>query len=571
MAAFVAGAAGGLLDTSFADITEYPCRTASVEVERVDGPENQAERQARMHRPLHPFTACMVKMLTTQLPPFAPVVLTGAAGTGKTDLLREVYHAVDCLPGWSVLFLMPTNGAKDQLIMRQIPARRVMTLDKFLSSQRSRLDNNHRFRPPSEDQVLERAIEQLATSPSLAYIRKRLRSGRILLVLDEAWVNSAARIDTISAVLQNICGIFGPPFGGLPVLFAGDNDQMSPVSTKEAPAQPFFYSPIFQSPAVYYVHELTEQFRCRDPHLESLLGTVASGSVDLATVHLLESLNGGPGRRRTIPLDAIRITTSHRRREDYTVERLQQLAGIGFRLYRVLPRTRIWPYREIDPSLLHSLGAEVLILAAPPPGYEGSIRQRVRFVNNTLRDTKDCPMTTNTMATVESVICKSNGSLLVELRLDHTGQIVVVSPTASTVLSSDPAVINARTKELKNAKHGVLPAYMKDPVDPQDPMLNPAVIATRYMFPFEDATSVTVYAVQGSTIPTATVVVDLSEMFQLKSAYVALSRVCTLDQLIIQRVNYDGGDKVAGILRDPERKANRTFLKGGKPFIAMMS
>lgn len=400
----------------------------------------------------------------------APIFVTGAAGTGKSTLLRLVRE--NFLGGYQ--FCAPTGIAA-----ANINGQTIHSFFKFPP---------HRFQPGRMHSGL------LKGSPDGAGMLKALK----LLVIDEASMATPDIVDAVDETLR-VGRDNRRPFGGCKIVFFGDMGQLPPVyrqNENEEPPRindyefnrhyygkesPRFYDANVLRGARIRTFRLTHVFRQTEILFTDALGRIRTGEQTRDDIQLIQNRHlyadkSVPEEKRTYILPKNRMCDERN---------LNMLKAVPGREYRNKAKSvgdisrQDWEASKYEEELNFKIGARVMILDNSPPSY----------VNGSIGEVVD-------------VRCSKEDNESVE-----TVSVALPSCTCHLGLSEQPfyeSVIMGG--ELIQRKRGGI-----------------------VQFPFKLAWAITVHKSQGQTLDSA--YVETNGMFAPGQAYVSLSRVKTLNGL----------------------------------------
>ena len=287
---------------------------------------------------------------------------------------------------------------------------------------------------------------------------------------------------TIFLTIEHLCRRFSTkdgrykPWGGRHILLFGDPAQLPPVSNTD-----IFNTKLWLD---FSVMQLKEIVRAKDPALSSVLLKIREGNVDEQVTTLLKS------RLRQVNIASVDLTRTviicSRRKEvdELNIECLKQISGTSCEYVAIDTDTNGQPLREADKQRLSRTAMRLADVITLKIGCRIVLRRNLHIREGWV-----------------------NGAMCEVLAL--TPNCILVSKIGS----SNEKYPIPRTKqriEIKGASYSIL----------------------RSQFPVQLAYAVTVHRVQGLTVDKAIVTLN-HNFFASGQAYVALSRVRTLDDLIL--------------------------------------
>ncbi len=342
----------------------------------------------------------------------------------------------------------------------------------------------------------------LGKEPVGELVKRIKKSGRALkdwvttdlLIVDEVSMLTADLLEKLDTIGQHVRGS-SRPFGGIQVVFMGDFFQLPPVvrGTGEDVGKHFaFTSPRWNTVIERTVH-LTEIVRQSDPVFQDLLNAVRKGELSPGHLEILEARKGLP-----------------------------------------------WKDKEIRPTLLFSRRAEVdTINGANLKALEG---QRVTWKARTVIDA-DAPSKAlnledgDIMRAIE--LMDREAAYEPELTLAVGAQVMLV-----TNLDMDSGLVNgSRGVVVKFVGPEVSPYPVVRFLNGREQTIMEAGWEVdgfkgikRTQVPLRLAYAVTIHKAQGATLDCALIDIGM-RTFEYGQAYVALSRVRSLDSLYVWDVN----------------------------------
>jgi len=404
----------------------------------------------------------------------APIFLTGKAGTGKTTFLkslRSITHK-------SFIVVAPTGIAALNAGGTTIHSQFLLPFGMFIPGR-----NTH----TEFSQINFYTADLLARKHPLNSVRKQVLRSIDLLVIDEVSMLRADLLDAIDHRLKAARGNFKQPFGGVQLLLIGDLFQLPPVvkGEDEKKLKEFYNSPWFfesqalkQSGMVYI--ELEKIFRQNDRMFIDLLNNLRNNcptpaDIDELNKHYADSESISQIR------EVITLTTHNYKADDLNQRTLNSLKT---------PSHTFQALVEGDfPESMYPVLAKLEL-------KEGA---QIMFVKN---DTEEKTYFNGKIATVKHI----NGEEI-------------------TVEMSESGAPYKLKKAVWENKRYTLSS------DAQE--LNEDVIGSFEQYPVKLAWAITVHKSQGLTFDKA--IIDVDQAFADGQVYVAMSRLRSLDGLILRR------------------------------------
>lgn len=402
------------------------------------------------------------------------VFLTGKAGTGKTTLLKKILESTYK----NTVVVAPTGiaalnaGGVTIHSFFQLPFSAYIPTYDFKNT-----DNGLYF---ETKQTIKRHFKMNQTKQTLI---KNLE----LLVIDEVSMLRADVLDAMNEMLQAVRKS-SVPFGGVQVLFIGDLWQLPPVVRNNEwevlkqfyHGMYFFNSWVMQLNMPVYI-ELKKIYRQDDEQFVSLLNNFRTNNVSNLDYEIL-------GKRVHENFDTnknkgyITLTTHNRKADEINNRELDRLKADEFVF---LPEIigefpdKLYP---LEPELVLKKGSQVM------------------FVKNDLSHEKRY----------------YNGKI---------GFVFYVSAHEIEVLiPEDNVKITVEKYEWQNVRYAI---------NEQTKEIEEEVLGTFVQYPLKLAWAITVHKSQGLTFDKA--VLDINDVFMSGQAYVALSRLRSLDGLILSK------------------------------------
>ena len=401
------------------------------------------------------------------------IFLTGKAGTGKTTLLHQIIASTYK----NVMVAAPTGiaalNAKGVTLhsLFQLP---IATFVPATAVDISLAENMNVVTPKT---LMQRQKMN-------AYKRRTLRKLE-LLIIDEVSMLRADTLDMINTVLKSVRGS-SAPFGGVQVLFIGDLLQLPPVvKPQEWELLQRYYKGIFffhskvieENPPLYL--ELEKVYRQSDTNFVKILNHLRNKEISKEDMQALQPYIR-PSFRPQHNDGYITLTTHNYKADQINAAAFASIKGKEYH-YQAQVKGDFPEYLyPLDVQLSLKVGAQVM------------------FVKNDLEVPKRY----------------YNGKI---------GEVVYLSEEEIRVkLADEDTVIEVSTYEWENVRY-------KSKSESEE--IEQEVLGTFIQYPLRLAWAITVHKSQGLTFDKA--VIDLEDVFTSGQAYVALSRLRSLDGLVL--------------------------------------
>ncbi len=423
----------------------------------------------------HPVTETIATALRFVNSTASHIFLTGKAGTGKTTFLRELAGRTHK----KFVVVAPTGVAALNAGGVTIHSQFLLPFGMFLPD-RSRQVDMERGGAFYTSQALGR-------KHTLNSERKQVLRSIDMLVIDEVSMLRADLLDAMDYRLKAARGNFRQSFGGVQLLLIGDLYQLPPVVKREDEqafgeyyGSPWFFeSRALKQDGFVYV-ELDKIFRQQDDVFISLLNNLRNNKSTEEDIELLNRYYRPAGKG--VP-EEITLTTHNYKADDLNAKALSELKTP----LHVLEATVEGDFPENMYPVLRNLELK-----------EGA---RIMFTKN---DSGGKAYYNGRQATVTSI----------------EGDIKVTMAD-----TREPYVLK---KEVWQNKRYMMNATSQD-VDEE-------VVGVFEQYPVKLAWAITVHKSQGLTFEKA--IIDVGQAFADGQVYVALSRLRSLDGLILRtRIN----------------------------------
>lgn len=399
------------------------------------------------------------------------VFLTGKAGTGKTTLLKQIIESTHK----NVVVVAPTGiaalnaGGVTLHSMFQLP------IGCFVPADVNNYNGRVYFETPRSLKNHFRMSRQ-----KLSIIRQME-----VLVIDEVSMLRADLLDALDYTLRRVRRN-NAVFGGVQMLFIGDLMQLPPVVkneewdllSKHYQSMFFFQAQAIQKEPPLYI-ELSTIFRQEDQRFIDLLNRLRDSKMMLSDWEILDQyvkpnfkLSENPG--------FILLTTHNYKADQVNESSLRALTSASIKFHADITSDfpdKIYP---VSPNLELKLGAQVMFVR-----NDQSIQKRYY-----------------------------NGKI---------GKIEVLTDDCIKVrCDDDNSLIEVERHEWENEQYSV---------NENTKAVEKTVIGTYVQYPLRLAWAITVHKSQGLTFTKAAL--DVQDVFQPGQAYVAFSRLRSLDGLVL--------------------------------------
>ena len=401
------------------------------------------------------------------------VFLTGKAGTGKTTLLRRIIASTHK----QAVIVAPTGiaalnaGGVTIHSMFQLPF--AGFIPEFGTA------------PSFSDRIKLETKETLMRHFNMNKQRKNILTGMELLIIDEVSMLRADLLDAIDWTLRNVRKN-NMPFGGVQVLYIGDLMQLPPVVRNEEwnelrkyyEGMFFFHAKVIREDPPVYI-ELSKIFRQSDERFINILNHLRENKITSEDVEVLNKYVD-PTFDPKAHEGYITLTTHNAKADEINGKALQELKGKSY----TYPATVTGEF----PAHMNPLDLNL----------ELKIDAQVMFVKNDTSFEKNY----------------YNGKMGIVKSLSEQ-EILVHFP-------EEKKTIEVETHEWQNIRYSL---------DENTKEIKEEVQGSFVHYPLKLAWAITVHKSQGLTFDKA--VLDVSQVFAPGQAYVALSRLRSLDGLVL--------------------------------------
>ncbi len=398
------------------------------------------------------------------------IFLTGKAGTGKTTFLQNLAKATHK----KYVIVAPTGIAALNAGGVTIHSQFLLPFGSFLPADL----------PGNTDYGDYYTSKELARRHPLNSVRKQVLRDIDLLIIDEVSMLRADLLDAIDYRMKAAKGNFRKSFGGVQLLMIGDLFQLPPIvkDREWARLRTFYKSPhFFESVGLkengFTYIELDKIFRQQDNTFINILNNLRNNR---CTASDIAKLNEYYVQEIPKTEDVITLTTHNRQADDINITALNSLPG------------KLFKYEaEVEGDFPENI-------FPLPERLDLKVGAQVMFVKN------DSPQNRY-----------YNGKLARISKL--TDEAVTVS------MADENRILTIEKVSWENKKYS-LHSETKE--------LQEDIVGSFSQFPIKLAWAITVHKSQGLTFDKA--IIDVGQAFAPGQVYVALSRLRSLDGLILR-------------------------------------
>jgi hypothetical protein len=400
------------------------------------------------------------------------IFLTGKAGTGKTTFLKNLSRNTHK----KILITAPTGIAALNAGGVTLHSQFQLPMGGFIP------DRNANF--VANEYVKFETAQTLFRHMRMSEIKRKTIREAELLVIDEVSMLRADLLDAINLTLQFIRRNRSP-FGGLQVLFIGDMLQLPPVIKNEewSVLQQYYHSPYFfdaqvlkENPPVYI--ELEKIYRQTDLEFMHLLNNLRYNRLDEDDIDVLNKYYK-PNFQPESDEEYITLTTHNKVAEKINSEALAAIIAPIKAYYASVESDFPESMYPCERELLLKKGAQVMFIKNDISGAQ-------RYFNGKIGKVE--------LLDDEQILVRLDNGLLVPVE-KHTWNNIRYK-------------VNEATKEIEEE-----------------------ILGSFEQYPIKLAWAITIHKSQGLTFDKA--IIDVRNVFASGQAYVALSRLRSLEGLVL--------------------------------------
>ncbi|MBB2151037.1 helix-turn-helix domain-containing protein [Pedobacter gandavensis] len=402
------------------------------------------------------------------------IFLTGKAGTGKTTFLRNLIE----LTHKKAVIAAPTGIAAINAAGVTIHSLFQLPFGTYLPKAPA-ADGDHYNQQYNTPKSIVRHLNMTSS-------KRKVLIDMELLIIDEVSMLRADLLDAIDMVLRYIRRNNTASFGGVQVLFIGDLHQLPPVvKSSEWNLMGQFYNSAYffdalalqNNPPIYI--ELEKIYRQADQLFINLLNNLRNNEVTAEDVALLDKYYKADFKP-TVNDKYITLTTHNNKADTLNKERLEELKASSY-LYTAKIENDFSEYAYPAEHILElKRGAQVMFIKNDPTGEQRFFNGKIAIVTELRTD-------------------------MIEVQAEGTNEKIILEKyTWKNIKYSTDKVTGEITEELAG---------------------------TFTQYPLKLAWAITVHKSQGLTFDKA--IIDIGSAFAPGQIYVALSRLRSLDGLIL--------------------------------------
>lgn len=429
------------------------------------------------------------------------IFLTGKAGTGKTTLLREIVkntHKKTVIVAPTGIAAINAGGVTIHSMFQLPFGCFEPTYGTESYSQFTKVENKN----------------TIYKHFKFNSIKKNVLLNLELLVIDEVSMLRPDLLDAVDFVLQKIKRN-SLPFGGVQVLFIGDLLQLPPIIKPDEwqilksyyKGKFFFHALVFQNSQPLYI-ELEKIYRQQDNTFVDILNNLRNNIITIEDKKILEQYIN-PAFDTKQNKGYITITTHNNKADSINKNELQAIDQPIFKYQAKV--TGDFPSHNypIEETLEFKVGAQVMFVKNDQSPEKRYFNGKMGFIKS--------------LSSQEIIVSFQDDNALIEVEPFEWNNIKYT--------------LNESTKEIEEENLGTFVQY-----------------------PIRLAWAITVHKSQGLTFERA--VLDVSDVFVAGQLYVALSRLTSLNGLVLlNSLNMNGITNEQDVMDYANNKADRQTLE----------
>lgn len=430
------------------------------------------------------------------------VFLTGKAGTGKTTFLKHIVGSTHkkCVVAAPTGIAAINAGGVTLHSLFQLP------FGAFVPGPLPAGGLSQYIKVNDKNSLLKEL--------QLNSVKRNLLREIELLIIDEVSMLRSDLLDAIDVILRSVRRNYNSPFGGLQILFIGDLLQLPPVVKEEEwqLLQRYYNSPYFFDALVLrqykpvYV-ELNKIYRQDDETFIQLLNHLRSNKLTVDDIALLNSYYK-EGFKPKPEENYITLTTHNIKADRINKEYLNELKSSSYFYKAIIEGDFNENSFPVELNMELKEGAQVMFVKNDPSGAQRFFNGKIGVVEN---------------LTEKEIWVACNDS-------------------------SKP--ISVERYEWQNIKYSL---------DVTSGEITEKVVGKFLQYPLKLAWAITVHKSQGLTFDKA--IIDIDKVFAPGQAYVALSRLRSLNGLVLnERINYKGIETDAHVKSFSDSKQDQEEL-----------
>lgn len=304
-----------------------------------------------------------------------PVFLTGKAGTGKTTFLKRIIeHTYK-----NAIIVAPTGIAAINANGVTIHSLFGIPFGLFIPDSSYKIES---------DSVKINTPYTMVKHLNMRESKRKMLQELELLIIDEVSMLRADLLDTIDFVLRNVRRQNHKPFGGVQVLFIGDLMQLPPVVKEEEwkilkhyySSIYFFDAKVLKAEKPVYI-ELDKIYRQSDSTFIDLLNNLRTNRVTQQNIDLLNSYYKQDFDASSA-LNTITLTTHNHLADTKNKLALQALTGKSFFYYAKIEGEFSESAYPIEPVLELKIGAQVMFVKNDISGRQQYFNGKIGIISN---------------------------------------------------------------------------------------------------------------------------------------------------------------------------------------------